>query len=684
MKFSGLAAVGAHVVYGSTSNGHPIENVINMIKGLVETAQEEGKAEAESFDKFVYWCKTSKTELDNAIAASNADIEQLTEQIESEEISVAKLTKQIAQLEDDLGSMDRKASEAESIRKNEEDLYKKTSADLESTIQGVQDAITGLKESDGTFLAQKLSRPSIAKVVALAQQRGMSELAALLQKPEQLAAGDEQAHVKKYNFKSNNIIELLKELLRKFEDDLLAAKKGETNASNAYDMEKSARDGAIDAATKSKNEKEKIKADTSADLNRHKKEKGAAEDELEQDSKTLSDTDASCRTKSDEWAARSKVRSGEIEAMNVAIKILGKASGVRSEQPENPVPPPSPVSFLQVTDPRQQALNLLKTEARVTGSKSLAKMVQALSVHIGDPFKDINNMIEKMIFHLQDEQTQEDNHKAWCDQEISKTETSRENKEDKQAELQAKMDAATGHIGMLTSEIEAAQDMISKIDAYVKEATEVREIQKKENAAAIKDAKTAQNALANAIAVLTDFYKDSGMVAKEDWEFVQRGVTLPESPATWDSSYTGVSDPKNQPGGIISILEHTAAEFATMESDTKAEESMDQEQYDKSMADSKIEKATREQERDMKESEKKQTNDKLQSLAKNHKVTSTELEAVNQYFEDLKPACMNGDSSYEDRKAARDKEIEALRSAESILAKAFDEPASFAAVKKHM
>merc|ERR1712137_1494953 len=120
-------------------------------------------------------------------------------------------------------------------------------------------------------------------------------------------------------------------------------------------------------------------------------------------------------------------------------------------------------------------------------------------------------------------------------------------------------------------------------------------------------------------------------VAKEDWEFVQRGVTLP-NPATWDSSYTGVADPKNQPNGIISILEHTASEFATMESDTKAQESEDQEQYDHSMADSKIEKATREQERDMKEREKKQTEDELQSLTKNHKRTSNELEAVNQYY----------------------------------------------------
>merc|ERR1719454_1402198 len=71
----------------------------------------------------------------------------------------------------------------------------------------------------------------------------------------------------------------------------------------------------------------------------------------------------------------------------------------------------------------------------------------------------------------------------------------------------------------------------------------------------IKEAKDAQAAVANAIAVLEQFYKESGQVKKEEWEFLQR-----------------VADPKDQPGGIITILEKTAEEFAQMEADTRAQE----------------------------------------------------------------------------------------------------------------
>merc|ERR1719197_1471 len=98
-------------------------------------------------------------------------------------------------------------------------------------------------------------------------------------------------------------------------------------------------------------------------------------------------------------------------------------------------------------------------------------------------------------------------------------------------------------------DIEAADEMVAKITAFMAEATEIREVGKHENDLAIKDAKDAQTAVSNAVAVLTDFYKSSGEVAKEAWEaFIQvkgqgkaKGkapVELPENPATWEAGYT--------------------------------------------------------------------------------------------------------------------------------------------------
>merc|ERR1719287_305542 len=89
------------------------------------------------------------------------------------------------------------------------------------------------------------------------QLKVLQYFAAPKDRPDQLAKGDLDKHVDKYDFKSENVIELLKELKAKFQDEKLAATKAETNAINSYDLAKKARDNAIKAATLSKTKKEK-------------------------------------------------------------------------------------------------------------------------------------------------------------------------------------------------------------------------------------------------------------------------------------------------------------------------------------------------------------------------------------------------------------------------------------------
>merc|ERR1719468_571989 len=323
------------------------------------------------------------------------------------------------------------------------------------------------------------------------------------------------------------------------------------------------------------------------------------------------------------------------------------------------------------SDPKMKAVVYLRQRAASLHAKALERLAQEVQAHLGSPFDVINNDIQKMIFRLMAEQKDEDEHKHWCDLELEKTQTSLDDKQDKMDDLQAKIEDAEAKIGELTEEIKAADEMVSEIVSFMKEATEIREVGKKENDLAIKDAQDSQEAVSNAIAVLTDFYKESGQIAKEPWEFLQKGVELPENPETWDSSYTAVSDPSAQPGGIITILEKCNEEFATMEADTKAQEASDQDAYDSDMQEHDIEKAKRSKESDMKVAEKKRLVEKTASMEKNRKHVSDEHEATEQYQKDLQPACVEGDSTYEDRKEARTNEIEALHRAQDILAEAF-------------
>jgi len=664
------------------SQDHPIERIITLLNGLASKSESEGKDEAVAYTKFEYWCKNSIKTMKKAISEENDAIDALSSKIDAKTKEQAALTLQINKLEEELGKMDLSAGKAKSQRNKNELLYTESSSDLRSTITAVEECITALEGAgDATSLVQEKVRSVLSLADSSLSEDQKNSLRAVTDPVDVQAMGDRKAHVKKYSFKSDNVIELLKQLLLKFEDNLVQVEKEETNSLNAYNLASIARDNAHTAADESMKAKGLIKGEVESELATAEGDLKNTQGDLEADTLTLTQTEKSCSVKKSQWDERSEIRTNEIAAIEAAIKILAKVGGVRTEAPGNPIPPTSPVSFLQMSssspDPKMKAVIFLRQQAHALHAKSLARLAQELSTHLGDPFAEVTNMIEKMIFRLMAEQKDEDDHKNWCDKEVKKTDTSIGDKTDKLEELTAKINDAQATVGLLTEDIKNANDMVSKIIGFVNEATEIRKVGKQENALAIKDSESAQTALANAVAVLTDFYKSSGEVPKESWELLQRGVELPDHPETWTASYTGVADADHQPEGIITILEKTSENFAKMEADTRAQEASDQDMYDTDMQDHGIEKARRMKEAEMKTNEKKRLVDKVNSLTKTKKHVSDELEATQQYLKDLQPACVDGDSTYEDRKSARAKEIDALHKAQDILAEAFKEGSAF-------
>jgi len=341
---------------------------------------------------------------------------------------------------------------------------------------------------------------------------------------------------------------------------------------------------------------------------------------------------------------------------------------------------------MQSVNPKMKAVKLLRQEAAEVHSKALSSFADQLAAKLdSSPFDQINNMVQKMIFRLMDEQKKEDEHKLWCDQEISVSKTSRDDKKEKIDMLDKKIAATKADVEDLGLDIERLDKKAVELTEFMNKATEIRTEGKRENKKALKDAEAAQAAIAKAVAVLETFYKESGEIPKEDWEFLQRDpVSLPDEPKSWGKSYTGVTDPENQESGVIAVLKATGEDFAKMEADTRSNEISDQEKFDKDMSEASIDKAKTQKESEMKADEMKRKSDKVASMTKQQKHTTSELGAVKQYLKDLEKPCMDGDSSYEDRKKARSKEIESLREAQVILEQAFEEKAFLQTVSRHM
>jgi chromosome segregation ATPase len=181
--------------------------------------------------------------------------------------------------------------------------------------------------------------------------------------------------------------------------------------------------------------------------------------------------------------------------------------------------------FQKVDDPRAKIVNLLRQAAGKAKAKDLVKLadkIAGLSKAPGDSvFAQIKNMIEKMVFRLMREQKDEDDHKNWCDKELTTTNQSIDEKTTKKEELQTTIDSLTAQIATLEGDIKQNTIDISNMESAIATAVEDRQAESAENKATIKDAQDAQNAVSNAIAVLEDFYKNIGGIPKADWEFAQ-------------------------------------------------------------------------------------------------------------------------------------------------------------------
>jgi len=299
-------------------------------------------------------------------------------------------------------------------------------------------------------------------------------------------------------------------------------------------------------------------------------------------------------------------------------------------------------------------------------------------------------MIQKMIFHLMSEQKDEDDHKNWCDTEISKTNKMKDDKDATEDALTADINQLTTKIDELKRDIAQNEKDVAQLQADIEENTATRNEEKTENAATVKDAQDAQSAIANAVAVLTDFYKSTGAVAKESWEAftqlkaVRRTGNEPAEvpadapePELWsaDSPEYGATD--GGPG-VIGMLENISADFAGMEAQAKADEVALQDSHDTWLTAAQISVGEKTKDSEMKSARKETLASKLEAKNADFSHNDKELEATNQYLKDLEPACIGKaeDSTYEDRKAARTKEIEALKQAQDILQKAFDTPAA--------
>merc|ERR1719426_347470 len=200
-----------------------------------------------------------------------------------------------------------------------------------------------------------------------------------------------------------------------------------------------------------------------------------------------------------------------------------------------------------------------------------------------------------MITRLEKEAAEEADAKAFCDKETSESKAKQE-------------------------QIKALQEQMAEMDAAQAEATALRTKENEEYIKASKEYKDSAEAVANAIAVLNDYYSSGS--------FVQRKEAPELGGAKTDIAST-----------IMSMLEVAESDFTTLLAEAEASEKEAQSSYDKLTEQNTVTKTANTQEVKGKEAKVKSEDTALLNYKEDFATTGKELDAVLAYLDKLKPQC---------------------------------------------
>lgn len=639
----------------------PINKVLDMMKEMLDKAKEEKHNEQIQFSSFKQFCDSTTSERSRSIKAEKGNTDKFAADIEGYAAKARKATKRIAKLDEDIAVWGRDIKAATKVRQIEKEDYQTTHKDYEESIDALERAIQTLKKQafdrpQATFMQLK----TLTKADVLPSEATKMIDSFLSDTESQEQEGHAEApEAEGYDFASSGVVEMLEKLQDKFQAELRKMEREEMLKQQAFEMLTQDLNTHIAQAEKDRGESADRKA-------KRLQMKAAAEGDLDdssetkgQDEKYVKDLLATCGQKTADFAQRQKLRTEEIDAITKALEIISSAAVKGSGAKYLP-------ALLQTKRTALAQINVdgaatLKAKDRLSTflnvrAKQLRSAVLSSVAHRAraDPLVKVKKMIKDLIVKLMEEANEEAEHHSWCTKELATNKNTRTEKTDSIETLQSEIDQLDASVSKLTEDLAQLSNTITELDDAIAEATDLRKKEHDKNAATIEDAKEAQTAVAQAITVLKEFYEKAG----------EATALVQEQPEVFDEAYKGLTAMK---GGVMGMLEVIQSDFARLEADTTASEASALKEYKSFMEDSKEDKAAKMASSDHKTAKKQDDTQTLTIKKEDLQGTQKELDAAMEYYDKLKPSCVDTGPSYEDRVARRKEEIESLQDALRIL-----------------
>jgi len=654
MKFV-LVTLAVLAVAANANDATPIEKVLQMIGGLQGKIMNEGAAAQKVYDEFAEFCEDRSRNVGFEIKSGKGQVADLQAAIAKEVATSASLTAKIEELSSAISTDEADLAAATDIRKKEKAAFTAEQAELTDVIGTLERAIGILeKEMGKTGSASMLQLQSASSVVqALSvmvtatslSSADASKLTALIQNSEEDSSDSLGAPAGAvFKGKSGGIIATMQDLFEKAEAQLAEARNSENKSNQAYQMLAQGLRDEVKYATDDMNKAKKglgasgeAQATAEGDLSVTSKD-------LAEDIATLSTLHQDCMKGAEDFQAETRSRGEELHALATAKKVITEATSGAADQS---------YAFLQLASTLSSGVDLANFEAvrfvrdlaHRQDSPALAQlainMASAMrsSSGTGDPFAKVKSLIGNMIEKLLKDGQADATEHAFCTKEMAETEAKKADKEAAIEKLSTSIDSMNARSAKLKEEVAALQKELAALASTQAEMNSIRAEEKGAYTANSAEMEQGIDGIKMALKVLNEYYAKDKAHASAD----------------------------GAGSGIIGLLEVVESDFTKGLSEMNANEGSAANEYDKLTKANAIEKATKDQSVKYKTKEAKGLDKDTADATGDRATVQEELDAVNEYYTNLKGRCVAKAETYGQRVARRDAEIAGLKEALTIL-----------------
>jgi len=643
------------------ADANPVQKVLELLSSLQAKIVKEGEVAQKTYDEFSEWCEDESKNLKYSIETGKAEAEDLSATITKAKSTIDAMSGKIEELSSSIAADEADLKAATEIRDKEHAEFSTAEAALVGDVDALGRAVSILERemrSGGASFAQLQTAGNFAQALkvlveasALSSQDA-TRLTAFVQSSDDeksdsnsLGAPDPAA----YENHSGGIIGVLEDLMAKAEAELDEARKKEMNSQHNFDMLKQSLTDELNVANKEMNEAKKTSSQAAETQGNAEGDLATTKKALAEDGTSLSELHQDCMLKAQDFESETHSRGEELKALASAKKVIAETTGGAEGQT---------YSFLQFVSSKSsigtrsdlvnfEAVTYVRKLARQVNSPALtqlaSKMASVMRMGGGsgdDPFAKVKGLISDMIGRLLKEAEEDASHEAYCDKEMSETKTKKEDLEAEIDDLSTKIDKMSADSAKLKEEVAALQKELADLASSQAEMNKLRQEEKEAYTNNKAEMEEGLEGVKMALKIIKEYY------AKED-----------KSPNASEGAASG----------IIGMLEVIESDFSKGLAEINSVESTAEAEYVKQTNENEIATTLKNQDVKYKTKEAGRLDKASAETSSDRQGVQTELDAVLEYYDRLKPQCIVKPESYEERKKRREAEISGLKEALQIL-----------------